>query len=257
MLIVISPAKKLDYESDAPKHRVTEPRYLEKSESLIKILKKKTPSDLKAMMGISENLAKLNHERYLKWNRINDRTNSKPAIYAFMGDVYSGLDAKNLEPEDVKFAQAHLRILSGLYGLLKPLDLIQAYRLEMGTKLNTKLGNTLYDFWEKVPTSGLNQQAQKINTQYIVNLASNEYFKVIQKDALIPEILTPVFKEKKDGKYKIVSFYAKKARGLMAQHIIKNRITSPEEIKTFSAAGYKYHPGLSAEKEYVFTRDQQ
>jgi hypothetical protein len=256
MLIVISPAKKLDYQSDTPQQAFTEPAHLEKSASLIKVMKNKTPAEIGALMGISENLANLNHGRYLNWNKKNSTVNSKPAIYAFMGDVYAGLDAKSLTDEQIQFAQEHLRILSGLYGLLKPLDLIQPHRLEMGTKIKTESGETLYDFWGHAPTSDLNRQAKVLKTKHIVNLASNEYFKVINKTALTLEILTPVFKEEKKDTCKVVSFYAKKARGLMAKYIIENEITDPRDLKEFSLAGYKYRSKLSAENEYVFTRQQ-
>jgi len=256
MLIVISPAKKLDYQSNSPQQAYTEPAYLEKSANLIKVMKNKTPAEIQSLMGISENLANLNHSRYLNWNKKNTKRNSKPAIYAFMGDVYTGLDAKSLTNHQIRFAQDHLRILSGLYGVLKPLDLIQPHRLEMGTKIKTESGETLYDFWGHAPTSDLNQQAKVLKTKYIVNLASNEYFKVINKTALTLEVLTPVFKDKKQDTYKVISFYAKKARGLMAKYIIENEITDPKGIKEFSLAGYKYRSKLSAKNEYVFTREQ-
>lgn len=256
MLIVISPAKKLDYQSNSPQQAYTEPAYLEQSANLIKVMKNKTPAEIQSLMGISENLANLNHSRYLNWNKKNTKRNSKPAIYAFMGDVYTGLDAKSLTNHQIRFAQDHLRILSGLYGVLKPLDLIQPHRLEMGTKIKTESGETLYDFWGHAPTSDLNQQAKVLKTKYIVNLASNEYFKVINKTALTLEVLTPVFKDKKQDTYKVISFYAKKARGLMAKYIIENEITDPKGIKEFSLAGYKYRSKLSAKNEYVFTREQ-
>ncbi len=256
MLIVISPAKKLDYQSNSPQQAYTEPAYLEKSANLIKVMKNKTPAEIQSLMGISENLANLNHSRYLNWNKKNTKRNSKPAIYAFMGDVYTGLDAKSLTNHQIRFAQDHLRILSGLYGVLKPLDLIQPHRLEMGTKIKTESGETLYDFWGHAPTSELNQQAKVLKTKHIVNLASNEYFKVINKTALTLEVLTPVFKDKKQDTYKVISFYAKKARGMMAKYIIENEITDPRGIKEFSLAGYKYRSKLSAKNEYVFTREQ-
>lgn len=256
MLIVISPAKKLDYQSNSPQQAYTEPAYLEKSANLIKVMKNKTPAEIQSLMGISENLANLNHSRYLNWNKKNTKRNSKPAIYAFMGDVYTGLDAKSLTNHQIRFAQDHLRILSGLYGVLKPLDLIQPHRLEMGTKIKTESGETLYDFWGHAPTSELNQQAKVLKTKHIVNLASNEYFKVINKTALTLEVLTPVFKDKKQDTYKVISFYAKKARGLMTKYIIENEITDPKGIKEFSLAGYKYRSKLSAKNEYVFTREQ-
>ena len=256
MLIVISPAKKLDYQSNSPQQAYTEPAYLEKSANLIKVMKNKTPAEIQSLMGISENLANLNHSRYLNWNKKNTKRNSKPAIYAFMGDVYTGLDAKSLTNHQIRFAQDHLRILSGLYGVLKPLDLIQPHRLEMGTKIKTESGETLYDFWGHAPTSELNQQAKVLKTKHIVNLASNEYFKVINKTALTLEVLTPVFKDKKQDTYKVISFYAKKARGMMAKYIIENEITDPKGIKEFSLAGYKYRSKLSAKNEYVFTREQ-
>ncbi|MGB0636082.1 MAG: peroxide stress protein YaaA [Gammaproteobacteria bacterium] len=256
MLIVISPAKKLDYQSNSPQQAYTEPAYLEKSANLIKVMKNKTPAEIQSLMGISENLANLNHSRYLNWNKKNTKRNSKPAIYAFMGDVYTGLDAKSLTNHQIRFAQDHLRILSGLYGVLKPLDLIQPHRLEMGTKIKTESGETLYDFWGHAPTSDLNQQAKVLKTKHIVNLASNEYFKVINKTALTLEVLTPVFKDKKQDTYKVISFYAKKARGLMTKYIIENEITDPKGIKEFSLAGYKYQSKLSAKNEYVFTREQ-
>lgn len=256
MLIVISPAKKLDYQSNSPQQAYTEPAYLEKSANLIKVMKNKTSAEIQSLMRISANLANLNHSRYLNWTKKNTKRNSKPAIYAFMGDVYTGLDAKSLTNQQIRFAQDHLRILSGLYGVLKPLDLIQPHRLEMGTKIKTESGETLYDFWGHTPTADLNQQAKVLKTKHIVNLASNEYFKVVNKTALTLEVLTPVFKEKKQDTYKVISFYAKKARGLMAKYIIENEITDPQGIKEFSLAGYKYRSKLSAENEFVFTREQ-
>jgi hypothetical protein len=200
-------------------------------------------------------LGELNYERFLNWHRPFDSDNAKQALLAFTGDVYTGLAADTFKADDFKFAQQHLRILSGLYGLLRPLDLMQPYRLEMGTKFANRSGKNLYDFWGEKITEAVNAQLDKLGSQVLVNLASNEYFKAIKPKVLGAEIITPVFKDLKGGKYKIVSFYAKKARGMMAAYAIKNRITDVQALKQFDTAGYAYNPAMSTAREWVFTRD--
>ena len=202
-------------------------------------------------MSLSDKLGALNYQRFQEWQTPFTADNARPAVLAFKGDVYQGLDAENMSDEDLNWAQDHLRILSGLYGLLRPLDLMQAYRLEMGTKFANDRGADLYQFWGDLITTELN----KMKTPVLVNLASNEYFKSVQKKALKAQIITPVFMDKKNDKYKIVSFYAKKARGLMSRYIIKNRITDVEQIKNFDTDGYSFNSAMSEADKWVFVRD--
>jgi cytoplasmic iron level regulating protein YaaA (DUF328/UPF0246 family) len=206
-------------------------------------------------MGVSGKIAELNHERFMNWSPPFDLDNAKQAVLAFRGDVYTGLEAETLDSAGLAFAQKHLRILSGLYGLLRPLDLMQPYRLEMGLKFANRGGANLYAFWGDRLTRTLDRQLGKSGSRVLVNLASNEYFKVLQPKALDAEIVTPVFKDLKGGRYKIISFYAKKARGQMARFIIDNAINDPEALKDFAVAGYRYSAGESAARELVFTRD--
>lgn len=256
MLMVLSPAKSLDFET-APKTKVfTEPDFLEDSAELIKQLQKLTPADVSELMSISDKLGALNYERFQEWQPPFTLDNAKQSALAFTGDVYTGLDATSLNSSELKFAQKHLRILSGLYGLLRPLDLMQPYRLEMGTKFENKRGKNLYEFWGDSLTEGLNAQLKKIKSDVLINLASNEYFKAVKPKNLNAQVITPVFKDYKGDKYKIVSFYAKKARGLMAAYIIKNGITDVEALKAFDVEGYKFNKAMSSEKEFVFTRDE-
>lgn len=256
MLIVISPAKTLDYDS-APKTTIsTMPDYLEQSQRLINRLRKLSSLDISELMSVSTKIADLNFERYASWKKAFTPKNAKQAVLAFKGDVYTGLDAESFSSADFKFAQKHLRILSGLYGLLRPLDLMQPYRLEMGTKLDTDSGKNLYEFWGDQITQGLNKQLKAIKSDYLINLASNEYFKSVKPKLINAEIITPVFKDYKGGDYKMVGIYAKKARGLLSRYIIQNKIDDPEALKLFAEEGYKFNKSLTKGNEWVFTRRQ-
>jgi cytoplasmic iron level regulating protein YaaA (DUF328/UPF0246 family) len=256
MLIVVSPAKTLDYETP-PKTKInTMPDYLEDSRQLINRLRRLSSLDIAELMKVSKKIADLNFDRYEAWNKKFTEKNAKQAALAFKGDVYSGLDAESFSARDFKFAQKHFRILSGLYGLLRPLDLMQPYRLEMGTRLETDRGKNLYEFWGSTITEGLNKQLKKTKSKYLINLASNEYFKSVRPKELDAEIITPEFREYKNGEYKMIGIYAKKARGLLSRYIIQNRLTDPEDIKSFSEEGYKYNKKLSKGNTWVFTRKQ-
>ena len=255
MLTVISPAKTLDYETPVKIKLHTTPDYLDQSGLLIDELRRLAPQDVSALMGISDKLGTLNYDRFQAWQVPFTPDNAKPAALAFKGDVYSGLQAESLNLNDFKFAQKHLRILSGLYGLLRPLDLMQPYRLEMGTKFANSRGKDLYAFWGNKVSDALNRQLQSIKADTLINLASNEYFKVVKPKQLHCEVITPVFKDRKGDTYKVISFFAKKARGMMSAHIIKNRITEPKQIKKFKGDGYRYNAALSDRGQWVFTRD--
>lgn len=254
MLLVISPAKNLDYETPAKTKQKSEPDFLDDAQELIDELRELAPQDISTLMGISDKLGVLNYDRYQQWSTPFTEDNAKQAVLAFNGDVYTGLDANNFKADEFKFAQKHLRILSGLYGLLKPLDLMQPYRLEMGTKFANQRGKDLYQFWGETITEALNKQLKSVKSDVLVNLASNEYFKSVKPKLLNAEVVTPVFKDWKGDKYKIISFYAKKARGLMAAYIIKNKLTDVEDIKGFDYEGYRFNEGMSSAKEWVFTR---
>ena len=254
MLIVISPAKTLDFET-APITKVyTQPEFLKESRQLVSQLKELTPAEVSSLMKISDKLGVLNFLRFNEWKTPFTLNNSKQALLAFKGDVYTGINADSFNSRDLKFAQKHLRILSGLYGVLKPLDLIQAYRLEMGSKFKNRKGKDLYEFWESKLTDQINQDLKASKSKYLINLASNEYFKSLQADAINAEIIIPVFKDYKNGKYKTISFYAKKARGLMSAYIIKNRLKNPEDIKVFDVDGYKFCKSASNSTNWVFQR---
>jgi len=254
MLIVISPAKKLDFESDIYRDAFTRPELMAQTRKLAAAAKKLTAADLKRLMGISDTLADLNVARFKSFKTPFTPANARPAIDAFKGDVYQGLDADSLSDADIAFAQDHLRILSGLYGLLRPLDLMQAYRLEMGTRLANERGNNLYQFWDDRIAGALNERLQQDANPMLVNLASGEYFKAVKQRALKAKVITPVFKEIRDGKAKVISFMAKKARGLMTRYAIMNRLDDVEKLKSFNAGGYAFDPLLSTETEWVFTR---
>lgn len=250
MLVVVSPAKKLDMRAmngTAP----TRPAFQNDANHLAGIARDLTVKQLQKLMGISENLAVLNADRFEKFGQME----TKPAALAFAGDTYQGLEAATLDAEEMAWAQDHLRILSGLYGLLRPLDLIEPYRLEMGSKLKTDRGKTLYDFWGDQISKALNTQALEVQTETLVNCASQEYFGAVDKAALSPKIITPVFMEEKNGAAKIVSFYAKKARGAMARYIVQRRLTDPEGLKDFDAGGYRFRADLSDGTNWVFLRD--
>lgn len=255
MKLVISPAKTLDFESAPVTQTYSDPSFLENSQLLIDELKELSQADVATLMKLSDKLAALNVARFGSWKKPFTPDNAKQAILAFKGDVYTGLDAENFSEEDFSFAQQHLRILSGLYGLLKPLDLIQPYRLEMGTKFANSRGKNLYEFWDRQLTDALNNEFAEEREPVLINLASNEYFKAVKVKHLQAEIITPVFKDWKNGQYKMISFYAKKARGLMAAYIIQNRVEDPQQIKSFNTDGYYYSEEQSKGNEWVFLRD--
>lgn len=257
MLVVISPAKTLDYDTPPITSTHSQPVFLDDAEALIGELRALSPPQVSELMGISAKLGDLNFGRFLDWQRPFNRKNAKQALLAFKGDVYTGLDAETLDEDGLGWAQGHLRILSGLYGLLRPLDLMQPYRLEMGTRFANARGKNLYEFWDGKITDALNKLLKKDSTPVLVNLASNEYFSAVQRERVAADIVTPVFKDWKGGKYKVISFYAKKARGQMTRYIIDNRITDPEAIKAFDVDGYQYNPAMSSAREWVFVRDSQ
>ncbi|MBP5981676.1 MAG: peroxide stress protein YaaA [Halomonas sp.] len=256
MLSVISPAKTLDFETPSTTKHVTQPDFLSESQSLIDILRDYSPQQISDLMGISDKLAGLNAARFAEWEPPFSLENAKPAAQAFQGDVYTGLEAETFSDADNRFAQQHLRILSGLYGLLRPLDLIQAYRLEMGIKLSNQAGKDLYAYWKPTLTKALDDAIAQSGSKILVNLASNEYFKAVDAKKLDARIITPVFKDEKNGTFKIISFYAKKARGLMSAWIINQKINDPDELKTFNVAGYRFDAASSEGDTLVFTRTE-
>lgn len=252
MIIVVSPAKKLGMEPKKIVGKATQPQFLNEANALVDILREKSSKDLQKLMSISEKLGDLNADRYQEFETPFTPENAKQAMYAFQGDTYVGLDAESLSEDDAKYAQDHLRILSGLYGLLRPLDLMQAYRLEMGTKLENKNGKNLYDFWGDKLTNALNKESGPV-----INLASNEYISSIQADDLKDGMITPVFKELKENGPKVIGLFAKRARGMMARYIIENRIEDVADLKNFDIDGYQFQPKASSDSELVFLRDQQ
>lgn len=257
MLIVVSPAKTLDYESPLATQRFTQPELIEHSAQLIEECRKLTPSDVSALMKVSDKIAGLNVARFEQWSETFTQDNARQAILAFKGDVYTGLEAESLDEAGFDYAQKHLRMLSGLYGLLKPLDLMQPYRLEMGTKLANARGTNLYQFWGEIITDKLNQAIAEQGENVLINLASNEYFKAVKPKKLDATVITPVFKDCKNGQYKVISFYAKKARGMMARYIIDNKVDSIEALTKFDVAGYYFSEEESCDKELVFKREEQ
>jgi len=257
MLIVVSPAKTLDYESPLATQNYTQPELTEHSAELIEVCRKLTPVDIASLMKVSDKIAGLNAARFAEWQPEFTTDNARQAILAFKGDVYTGLAAETLSEEGFAYAQQHLRMLSGLYGLLRPLDLMQPYRLEMGTKLANPRGTNLYQFWGDIITDKLNAALAEQGDKVLVNLASNEYFKSVKPKKLDAQLITPVFKDCKNGNYKVISFYAKKARGMMARYILDSKIDSVEGLKQFDVAGYYFVPAESTDKELVFKRDEQ
>lgn len=257
MLALISPAKTLDYETALPTDTYTQPRLLQQSQQLIDVCRKLSATEIASLMSVSEKIANLNVERFRDWNADFDFSNARQAMFAFKGDVYTGLDAYDLDDQEIDFAQQHLRMLSGLYGLLRPLDLMMPYRLEMGTKLNNTRGHNLYEFWGDIITDQINQDLANIDAKVLVNLASDEYYKSVNEKKIQVEIIKPVFLDQKNGKYKVISFYAKKARGLMARYIVKNKLSQVEQLKAFNSDGYYFDAESSSEKELVFKRDEQ
>jgi uncharacterized protein len=254
MLTVISPAKTLDFDTPPTTKKISKADFTKQSSELIEIMRKQSPKRLSSLMRISPNLAELNANRFKDWRLPSNTDNAKQAVLAFRGDVYLGLQAENYGERDFTFAQKNLRILSGLYGLLKPLDLIQPYRLEMGIKLKNKCGKNLYDFWGNTISEALNEELSQHKNKTLINLASNEYFKSVDPDLLPGDVITPVFKDFSNGSYKILGFYAKKARGYMASFIIRNRINKVDDIKEFDIDGYKYNDDMSTTGKWIFTR---
>jgi cytoplasmic iron level regulating protein YaaA (DUF328/UPF0246 family) len=256
VLTVLSPAKTLDFETAPRTRKATQPYFIERAAQLVDDARVLTPEALQKLMGVSENIALLNHERFMNWQPDFSLDNAKQAVLAFKGDVYTGLDASTLDTKSLTFAQKHLRILSGLYGLLRPLDLMQPYRLEMGLKFSNRGGRNLYEFWGEEITQLLDTEIDKSGSSVLVNLASNEYFKAVKPRQLDAEVITPVFKDLKNGDYKIISFFAKKARGVMARYIVEQRLNDPEELKGFCGAGYYYSAERSTADSWVFLRDE-
>lgn len=257
MLALISPAKTLDYETALPTDTYTQPRLLEQSQQLIDVCRKLSATEIASLMTVSEKIANLNVERFRDWNAEFDFSNARQALFAFKGDVYTGLDAYHLKDHDIDFAQQHLRMLSGLYGLLRPLDLMMPYRLEMGTKLKNSRGHNLYEFWGSIITDQINWDLAEIDAKVLVNLASDEYYKSVNEKKIQAEIIKPVFLDQKNGKYKVISFYAKKARGLIARYLIENKLSQVEQLKAFDSEGYYFDAESSSDKELVFKRDEQ
>ena len=254
MIIVISPAKSLYEQSPIQLGKYTEVKFMPEAETIVSVLKKKKPAQLAKLMGISVKLAELNFQRFQAWTTPFTPENSWQAVLMFNGDVYRGLKAETFSADEFEIAQQKIRILSGVYGLLKPLDLIQPYRLEMGTSIGISRKKNLYEFWKTKITSQLNQEMALTGQNILINLASNEYFSAIDTKKLKARIITPSFKEQKNGQYQMVSFFAKKARGLMSRFIVLNNISDPEEIKAFDLEGYYFNNQLSNDNDWVFSR---
>ncbi|MGL5430365.1 MAG: peroxide stress protein YaaA [Vibrio sp.] len=256
MLIVVSPAKTLDYASPVASSTFTQPELVSHAAALVEICRTLSPSEIAALMSVSDKIAGLNVARFAEWSETFSLDNARQAIFAFKGDVYTGLDAQTLSASDLDYAQQHLRMLSGLYGVLRPFDLMQPYRLEMGTKLANSRGTNLYQYWGDIITEQLNQALHAQGDRLLVNLASNEYFKAVNPQRLNAQIVTPIFKDAKQGQYKIISFFAKKARGMMARYIIEHRIDSIEGLQAFNSAGYYFVAEESTPTELVFKREE-
>lgn len=257
MLMVISPAKTLDFETPPTTKRYTQPEFLDHSQELINQLRDMTPAQIGELMHLSDKLSGLNAARFGSWNPAFTPKNAKQALLAFKGDVYTGLDADTLSGPDLTYAQKHLRMLSGLYGLLRPLDLMQPYRLEMGTKLANARGKDLYAFWGDRISEWLNEALKEQGDDVLLNLASNEYFSAVKRPALNARVIETEFRDQKNGQYKIISFYAKKARGMMTRFVISERISKPKDLTQFDAHGYRYSKGLSSPDKLIFLRDEQ
>lgn len=255
MLIILSPAKTLDFETPPPACAATEPELIDESVEIAGLLKQFTPGELRDLMGISESLAELNHHRYQDWMAPHPKRGSKEALFAFQGDVYQGLRADTFTEKQVEVAQEQLRILSGLYGVLRPLDRILPYRLEMGTRLANSRGSDLYAFWKDRVTESLAEQMRNNRSRFLLNLASQEYSRCVDAQGLPAPVLAPAFKELKNGKYKIIAFYAKKARGRMAAWAIRNRVKTASKLEQFAEDGYRFDPQSSSESVPVFLRD--
>ena len=256
MLFLLSPAKKLDYDSVVATQTHTQPLFVKEATALIKVLKDKSADEVSALMDLSPALSQLNVDRYAAWKPSFTQANSRQAILAFNGDVYEGMNASSLNEKDLLWAQDHVAILSGLYGVLRPLDLMRPYRLEMGTRLTNPAGSNLYAFWAKTIAPYLNERLAADKSPIIINLASEEYFKSVDLKALKARVVQCVFQDGKQGVFKVVSFHAKRARGLMARYAIEHRVTKPEGLKKFDSEGYMYTPELSTEDKLVFRREE-
>ncbi len=254
MLIVISPAKTLDFETAALTQTFSQPHFLKESEKLIDLLSTKSPADIANLMKISPKLAELNVDRYHHWALPFNKSNAKQAIYAFKGDVYNGLEIETFSDLQLNYAQDHLRILSGLYGVLRPLDLIQPYRLEMGVNLQNSRGKNLYEYWGANLTDNINQQIKVLNAKILLNLSSIEYFKSIKADTVKADIITPVFKDWRNGEFKLISFFAKKARGTMSAWVLKNKVKTIDKLIEFDLDGYQFDAIESGSSKLVYTR---
>lgn len=256
MIIVISPSKALDFETPGKVSKPTQPALLKHSQQLVDQLKGKSSKDLQKLLGISEKLADLNVERYAQWSRPFKVANSKPAVLAFKGDVYLGLEADKFTARQLEYAQEHLLILSGLYGILRPLDLMQPYRLDMGTRLANAKGKNLYEFWGSQLTDKVEKQRQATNSKILVNLASNEYSKALKLKDMDAEVITPAFRDWSNGKYRMIGFFAKKARGRMAAWLLKGKVKSRRKLESFDLDGYAYSAADSSPSQPVFLRQQ-
>lgn len=256
MLAVISPAKTLDFASQPPSRKHTAPEFIAEAQALAAIMTTKKPAQLRALMAISDELAALNHARFQTWSAQPAQSAQRPALFAFRGDVYLGLEATTLAARDLDYAQSHVRILSGLYGLLRPLDLIQPYRLEMGTRLKNPRGRDLYAFWDARPAHALAAQAKALRTPTLVNLASQEYFRAVDEDALGLEVVTPMFKDWSRGEYRTISFFAKRARGMMLRYMVERRCRKAAQLLEFTGGGYAYDAASSTPQAPVFIRRQ-
>lgn len=257
MLLLLSPAKKLDYDSPVRTELDSQPLFVGQAQGLIDILRTQSEQDIAGLMKLSDDLARLNVQRYQEWEPVFDRSTARQAILAFNGDVYEGMAATDLSDKELKWAQDHLVILSGLYGALRPLDLMRPYRLEMGTRLKNPAGTTLYAYWGSRISDHLNQRQEGEAKPIVLNLASEEYFKVVDQKTLRARVVQCVFQDEKNGVWKIISFYAKKARGLMARFIIDKRVQTIEGVKSFNREGYVFQPELSTGDKLVFRRSEQ
>lgn len=257
MLVLLSPAKTLDFDTQLPVPEHTQPIFLDDASELVDQLKQLAPDEIANLMKLSDKLATLNAQRYYDFKRPFTENNAKAAMLAFQGDVYTGLQADQFSQAQLKFAQKHVRMLSGLYGVLKPLDLMQPYRLEMGTRFNNTRGNDLYAFWGERITQALNDELSTHKHACVINLASNEYFKSVKVNKLAAPVITPVFKDEKNGQYKIISFYAKKARGLMTRFMVQNKLTKKDDLKAFDLHGYRFDVQGSNNDTWLFTRSEK
>jgi len=254
MIVLMNSSKTMDFDTTAGKLKHSVPQFLKESQLLVKELRRLSESEFSKLLKISEKLTKLNIERYAKWQIKAEGSTSKQALLAFRGDIYSGMEVDVYKAEDFEFAQNHVRILSGLYGILRPLDLIQPYRLEMATKLATARGKDLVQFWGTKINDSINKLLKREKSGVLINLCSLEYFNSIKPASLDATVVTPVFKEYRDGSYRFITLYAKKARGMMCNYIIQNRLERLEDLKSFDSEGYQYNKKISSDREWVFTR---